>query len=138
VDEHRIRLRGGWVCQSTSSATEPPNRITLPIRWDPDNPRRLRLSRQFGRPQIDPERQSLLLELSEASGIHSLLLNGKALTAFDPAKSYYLIPLAEIDERNTLVLEVETGESHAGAAEDNPDWGEIAILIRSINRAFLP
>jgi hypothetical protein len=137
VDEHRIRLRGGWVCQS-ASATEPPDRITLPIRWGPDNPRRLRLSRQFGRPQIDPERQSLLLELSEARGIHSLLLNGKAVTAIAPAKSYYLIPLAEIDERNTLVLEVETGESNAAGAEAGPDWGQIAILIRPIDPTHEP
>ncbi len=50
-----------------------------------------------------------------------------------PAKSYYLIPLAEIDERNTLVLEVETAESAAGAGEGGQDWGQIAILVRPID-----
>ncbi len=78
MDEHRIRLRGGWECQSTSSEEEPPERITLPVRWDPGNPRRLRLTRRFGRPPVDLERQGLFLELAQARGIRSLLLNGKA------------------------------------------------------------
>jgi hypothetical protein len=134
VNEHRIRLRGGWVCQSASSATPPLERITLPVRWDPDHPRRLRLSRQFGRPPFDTEHERLLLELGEARGIHSLLFNGRALAAISPAKSYYLLPLAEIAERNTLVLEVETGEACGAAAEAGPDWGQIAILIRPIDR----
>ncbi len=133
MDEHRIRLRGGWECQSTASAEEPPERIALPVRWDPGNPRRLRLTRRFGRPPVDLERQTLLLELAQARGIHSLLLNGKAQSGVSASKSYYLIPLAEIDERNTLVLEVETAESAVGAGEGVQDWGQIAILVRSID-----
>ena len=67
----------------------------------------------------------MLLELDEARGIQSLLLNGKALATISPARSYYLIPLAEIDERNMLVLEVETGQS-CGA------WPRVApIGVRS-------
>ena len=138
MDEHRIRLRGGWVCQSALAEQGPPERITLPIRWDPANPRRLRLSRRFGRPPFDPERQSVLLELDEARGIHSLLLNGKALATISPAKSYYLLPLAEIAERNTLIIGVETGQSCAALAEVSPDWGQIAILIRPIDHPAPP
>jgi hypothetical protein len=135
VNEHRIRLRGRWACQSASSAADPPEWITLPIRWDSANPRSLRLSRRFGRPPIDGKRQCLLLELDRAPGIQAVLLNQKTLTAISPARSYYLIPLPEIEERNTLVLEVDTGKSGDGPAQGGPDWGQIALLIRPIDRA---
>jgi hypothetical protein len=131
VAEHRIRLRGAWDCQNISSPSEPPQRITLPIRWDTGNPRRLRLSRRFGRPPADSSRERFL-ELDQARGIHSLCLNGTTLAAVSLAKSYYLIPLPEIEERNTLVLEIDTGEACQGASEIGPDWGQIAILVRSI------
>jgi hypothetical protein len=132
VAEHRIRLRGAWDCQNSASSTEPPERITLPIRWDPRNPRRLRLSRRFGCPPADFRCERLLLELDQARGIHSLCLNGTALAAVSPAKSYYLIALPEIEERNILVLEIETGAACEGTTESDPDWGRIAILVRPI------
>jgi hypothetical protein len=75
----------------------------------------------------------VLLELDRARGIHSLLFNGKALATISPAKSYYLLPLAEIAERNILILEVETGQSCDALAEGGPDWGQIVILIRPID-----
>jgi hypothetical protein len=133
VSDHRIRLRGGWACQSASTAPDAPEWITLPIDWGPGNPRRLRLSRRFGRPPIDPARQSVLLELDHARGVQSLLLNGKTLAAISTAKSYYLIPLPEIEERNTLVLEVETARWSDAPADLGPGWGQIALLIRSID-----
>jgi hypothetical protein len=138
VDEHRIRLRGGWFCQSAFSAQEPLDRITLPIRWGPDRPRRLRLSRRFGRPPFDPEQQRLLLELDEARGIQSLLLNGTPLTMILPTKSYYLLPLTEIDDRNTLLIDVDTSQSCGSLAEGSRDWGQIAILIRPIHHPSPP
>jgi hypothetical protein len=131
VTEHRIRLRGAWDCQNCSCPSEPAERITLPIRWDPGNPRRLRLSRRFGRPPPDSSRECFL-ELEEALGIHSLCLNGTTLAVVSPAKSYYLIPLPEIEQRNILVLEIDTGQACQGAPESDPDWGYVAILVRSI------
>jgi hypothetical protein len=132
VNDHRIRLRGGWQLE-TAASDQDGGRITLPVRWDRNNPRRLRLSRRFGLPPIDTKRQCLLLELNRARGIQSLLLNGKTLTAISSEKSYYLIPLAEIEERNVLSLEVETGEACADATEADGDWGHFALLIRSID-----
>ncbi len=132
--EHRIRLRGAWECRSSSCSTEPPERINLPIHWDPRNPRRLCLSRRFGRPPADFRSERLLLELDQARGIHSLSLNGTTLPAISPAKSYYLISLPEIEERNILVLEIETGEACQGVDESDSDWGRIAIVVRPIER----
>jgi hypothetical protein len=134
VNDHRIRLRGGWECQSAGPAQEG-DRITLPVRWGASHPARLRLSRRFGRPPIDTTRQLLLLELDRARGIQSLLLNGKALTAISPQKSYYLIPLAEIEERNLLAIEVETGEAANDSTDAEQDWGHFALVIRSIDRS---
>jgi hypothetical protein len=131
VNEHRIRLRGGWECQAAGSA-EPPETVTLPFRWDAARPRRVHLSRRFGRPKIDPLRQCLLLELDQASGIHSLLLNGKAIAAISPPKSYYLIPLPDIEDRNVLVLEVETGQARGDAFGKDPEWGRIALVIQPV------
>ena len=78
----------------------------------------------------------MLLELDQARGIHSLCLNGKTLAANSPAKSYYLIPLPEIEERNILVLEVETDEACKGVDESDSDWGQIAIVVRPIEESF--
>jgi hypothetical protein len=71
-----------------------------------------------------------MLELDRARGIASLQLNGKTLTASSPEKSYYLIPLAEIEERNVLVLEVEIGEARQ-AGDAAGDWGHVSLLIRT-------
>ena len=83
-------------------------------------------------------RQCLLLELDRAPGLQAVLLNQKTLTAISPARSYYLIPLPEIEERNTLVLEVDTGKSGDGPTGPGPDWGQIALLIRPIDRGARP
>ena len=77
-------------------------------------------------------RASSCCSSSTERGIQSLLLNGKALTDVSPEKSYYLIPLAEIEERNVLVLEVETGEAPDDA---ETDWGHFALVIRPIDRS---
>jgi hypothetical protein len=50
-----------------------------------------------------------------------------------PEKSYYLIPLAEIEERNVLALEVETGEASNDSNDGERDWGHFALVIRSID-----
>ena len=118
-----------------SSASGAPESIALPVRWDKAALECLRLSRRFSRPPIDPEHQSLFLELDGAPGIQSLLLNGKTLTATASARSYYLIELPEIEERNTLVIEVDAGEWIRAAAHHTEDWGRIAILIRPIDRS---
>jgi hypothetical protein len=111
---------------------QPEAPIALPVRWDVKNPRRIRLWRRFGRPPIDATGECLFLELDGARGVQSLLLNGKTLAAISPEKSYYLIPLTEIEDRNVLVLEVETGEAASDLAGSEPDWGQFALVIRSI------
>src|SRR5262249_32765779 len=127
--EHRIRLRGGWEYQNAGPAAGG-GPITLPVRWDRSHAPRLSLSRRFGQPPIDTGSQCVLLELNRARGIYSLRLNGTTLAASSPEKSYYLIPLAEIEERNVLLLDVDTG---AACKEEEADgeWGNIALVIRT-------
>jgi hypothetical protein len=77
-------------------------------------------------------RQCLMLELDRVRGTHSCFLNGRALTAISPSRSYYLIPLTEIEDRNVLVLEVETGESSGDSSDRQQDWGQIALVVHSL------
>jgi hypothetical protein len=132
VDEHRIRLRGGWECQFLDVAGEVPERVTLPIRWPRHISGRVRLSRRFGRPHLDAARQIVLLELDRVEGIESLFLNGEVLAVTDPARSSYEIALGELLERNLLVLEIETAGAGGKSASDDGDWGQIALVIRRI------
>jgi hypothetical protein len=138
VDEHRIRLRGGWDCLEIETADSAVRRMTLPVRWPPDAPRRLRLSRRFGRPHLDATRQCLLLDLDRVEGIQTLLLNGEVLAAASPARSSYEIPLGELPERNLLVLEIEISEPSGASAGHDLDWGHIALVIRPIDQARGP
>ena len=115
------------VCFRASGANQPSSSVGTA------RPRRLRVSRRFGRPPVNLKRQRLFLELDQVRGIHLILLNGKAQSGISASKSYYLIPLAEIDERNTLILEVETGESAAAGSDSGQEWGQIAILVRPID-----
>ena len=123
MDEHRIRLRGGWECGRIGTAGSAPERMTLPVRWAPEISGRMRLSRRFGRPHLDAARQILLLELDRVQGMQTLLLNGEILAAASPARSSYEIPLGELLERNLLVLEVETGGAGGDSVGQDPGLG---------------
>ncbi len=135
MKEHRIRFRGGWECQSVETADSALEKVTLPVRWAPQVSRRLRLSRRFGRPNLDAARQCLLLELDRVEGIQSLRLNGETLAAVSPARSSYEIVLGELLDRNLLVLEIDTKGLSGDAAGQGPDWGHIALVIRPIDHA---
>lgn len=135
VNEHRIRLRAGWESLPEGCSDPAQERIDLPIRWGPGRPRRLRLTRRFGRPPLDARKEGLFLELDRVPGMQSLVLNGKSLAAVTGTRAYYLIPLAEIEARNVLEIEIETGEPGGEAAGQDLDWGHIALVIRSLHHA---
>jgi hypothetical protein len=130
VAEHRIRLRGGWEWFPADSPGAAASRLTLPISWESDRPRRLRLTRRFNRPPLDAESRMVLL-LEQVPGITSLALNGHAVARVSPGESHYEIPLGSLPERNELVLEVEIPRSAAPAGCPTPEWGAIALVIRT-------
>jgi hypothetical protein len=134
VSEHRIRLRGGWECCASAPRTDvAERRLNLPIRWSQEDPLRLRLTRRFGRPAFDPSCQKLVLELDQVAGIDSLFLNGQPIAAVSPERTHYEIALDRALERNTLVLEIQRPAAGQGEPATAPEWGVIALVIRSID-----
>jgi hypothetical protein len=130
VLEHRIRLRGGWERRAIDAPEPVTQRLTLPTRWDPDRPGRWLLTRRFRRPPLDPDCQLVLL-LEQVPGIHSLLLNGQAPTRVSPAESRFEVPLGSLPDRNVLVLEIDTTAATDPAGVAVPEWGSIALVLRT-------
>ena len=130
MPEHRIRLRGGWDCQyheaDDRDGPEVIRRVDLPFAWTGEFPRRLRLTRQFGRPPVDLASEWVELELRGVPGLTSARLNGTAIEPESTAGGIWSIRLAEaLLPRNGLVLDVERGDD----PEPEP-WGEITLVIR--------
>ena len=136
MTEHCIRLRGGWECCPVDSSVSDTYRLTLPTRWGSDRPRRLRLTRRFNRPPLDADCW-IGLRLEQVAGIQALLLNGQPLACASPDESRYEIPLSSLPDRNLLVLEIEPPQSTDSGGAVSPEWGAIALVIRTPGTANL-
>jgi hypothetical protein len=139
MTEHRIRLRGGWDVRALDGIPGELSRLTLPIRWDFERPRRLRLTRRFQRPPLPvltlrgshPAGQpELVLVLEDVPGIVSLELNGESPVHVGRERTCYEIPLGQLPQRNRLDLEIETPCAQDRTGGDVPEWGSIALVIR--------
>ena len=130
MSEHRIRLRGGWEAHAIDGIPGVVERLTLPIRWEFDRPRRLRLTRRFQRPPLAVPSQLVLL-LEHVPGIVALELNGESPVGVSPEQTRYEVPLDRLLERNQLVLEIATPCATDRAGGDAPEWGSIALVIRT-------
>ena len=132
MPEHRIRLRGGWECHyrvdDDEAAPEVVRRVDLPAASAADFPARFRLTRQFGRPPVDPRNEDVTLELRNVAGLKSVRLNGRLIAPGLEGGAGWSIDLAEpLLPRNGLVLEVELGDSGRSSPSS---WGEVALVIR--------
>jgi hypothetical protein len=126
MPEHRIRLRGPWISSAEAGTPTDPSRISLPIAAWPDSiAPKIRLSRHFGRPRIDPTSQSLRIELRQTAGVTAAWLNGQRITIEDDGGFHALRGIGPLLERNELALEVDT----AVAREATTPWGEVALVI---------
>jgi len=130
VSEHLIRLRKGWESIDLDSPDPRPERITLPLPVGWGSGRRLRLTRRFGCPPLNPHGESLWLRLESVAGLASLRLNGRDLPLGQDSHGTIDIRLAELRPRNELALEL-SGAAPAAPPGDSTTWGEIALLIRS-------
>jgi hypothetical protein len=135
MTEHRIKLRRGWECQETGSPPSAARRLELPTRWTFEMPTRLTLTRRFGRPALDLDRQVLLLEMEQIAGTHSILLNAQPIALASATTSSHTIRLSDLAERNVLVLEIETPAPVVSAAGIVDDWGMISLIVRTIEPA---
>lgn len=124
MPEHRIRLRGGWLCIDPVADGDAPLRVTLPLAAFPENHGRVVLFRSFQAPPIDVGRETLWLALEEVPGLTRISLNSETL---QPG------PLVRLGENlptyNRLVFDVDTrglGTTSSLASS----WGLVALVIR--------
>jgi hypothetical protein len=128
MPEHEIRLRGGWDWLVREDDVEVARRISLPILWPPTPLAPFRLVRRFGRPTIDPDVESVRLELRSVPGLVAARLNEVELARPEGRAVDWLVPLpGPLPARNELVLEVDLGPA-ARPVEGEP-WGLIALRI---------
>lgn len=130
--EHLIRLRGPWSCRTRLDDTEAEARIDLPTPISPSMGSTIRLARSFGRPPIDPERESLALRFEAVEGLREVRLNGRILSR--PAAGIDALELT-IDEplppRNLLEMDVDPPCEPLRSNGSEP-WGCIALVVRGL------
>jgi hypothetical protein len=130
VNEHLIRLRGGWESRPAMSSESEQQRLILPVRWGLRDPRQVILTRRFGRPRVQPGSR-VLLRMDQVQGIVALLLNGKSIFPVSPEITRYEIELPTLAERNVLVLQIELREPAGEITCAGVEWGMIALVVRT-------
>jgi hypothetical protein len=133
MSEHLIRLRAGWDCRAAGATAAEHRRLTLPVRWARDQADRLILSRKFGRPPFDQEREQVLLRMDQVSGIFNLTVNGEPMGPVSTQNQRYEIVLGNLRARNTLMIEIENPCSITEISASEREWGQIALVVRSIS-----
>jgi len=130
MPEHLIRLRGGWLWGDREGGAAAARRVSLPLEAPPRGTSRVVLTRQFGRPPLDPGRERLALRLEGVVGLVELRLNGRAMAI--PSGGATDLELSPDDLQpsgNVLVLEfLPSSRPHAEA--DDSRWGMVALVIR--------
>ena len=127
MSEHLIRLRRGWELEDLDFPDHRPQRVSLPLEAGWAGVRRLRLTRRFGCPPLNPGSESLWLRLESVLGLASLQLNGRDLPLGPCEHGTIDIRLAELPDRNELALELTSTDAQRGGGLA---CGEIALLIR--------
>jgi hypothetical protein len=135
MSEHLIRLRKGWELEDLDSPDHRPQRVSLPLEAGWAGARRLRLTRRFGCPPLNPGSESLWLRLESVSGLASLRLNDRDLSPGPGVHVVVDIRLAELPARNVLALELSSAAALSDAQRcGSLACGEIALLIRQETR----
>jgi hypothetical protein len=105
-------------------------RLTLPVRWGLRDPRRLILTRRFGRPRLE-QGSRVWLQMDQVKGVVALSLNGQSIFPVLPEITRYEIELPTLTERNVLVLEIEVREPGGEITGAGGEWGMIALVVRT-------
>ncbi len=138
MTEHQIRLRGGWTCRAAGALDRVERRLNLPAQWHPDGGGRYLLTRAFGRPPVNRDRETLWLRMERVEGILALELNGRSIGPVSRGTSRYEIELPSLLERNVLVMEIEVPEPGREPAGAGALWGVIALVVRTVEAADEP
>lgn len=128
--EHWIRLRGAWTCHGLGPDADPGRRVDLPTQGPPDRDRPFRMNRPFGRPRLDPLRESLTIRLEGVGGLRLVRLNGRVVAEPTAGTEALELPLPEpLPARNVLELEVDPA-GRLGPAPGDARWGCVALVVR--------
>jgi hypothetical protein len=130
VEEHLIRLRGGWEAITVHGAEERAERINLPARLVAARQGRLRLLRKFGRPRFDRSKESLSIRMRRVPGVSRVTLNGRQISVESKTEDLVEFVDVELSDRNELVIEVEVPGGLRAHAGETSTWGEIALVVR--------
>lgn len=126
--EHRIRLRAAWdLAPAPGGPPGPARRVDLPAPWPGDAGPTALLRRGFGRPRLDPGRESARLELADVPGLVAVVVNGRRVEP-GPGEGVLSVPLPDpLPARNVVELEVDLAGLDP-AARARP-WGSIAVVV---------
>lgn len=97
-------------------------RLTLPARPDSLPAGQFRLVRRFNRPPL-VECGPVVLRVSQAPGIHSVLLNGRPIGPISPERPDFDLELGSLAPRNELVIE-------ADPPGRGPEWGVVSLIFQ--------
>ena len=127
MSKHLIRLRGGWESVDLDSPNSVPQRITLPVPAGWNLARRLRLTRRFGCPRLDPSTESVWLQLGARphgsaspyalmTPLQLLKPTPYAITAQNAQNLLGKLPVSQIDGLPVIILtNTQGGLTLAGA-----------------------
>ncbi len=128
--EHLIRLRGPWTCRPRLDNLEAEIRIDLPTPTPPSVGESVCLARSFGRPPIDPDRESLALRFEAVEGLREVRLNGRILSRPDVGvDAIELAIVGPLPPRNRLEIDVDPPGASPRPTDSGP-WGCIALVVR--------
>ncbi len=122
MDAHEIRLRGGWESAAPDDSPSGKARLTLPARLESLPAGRVRLVRRFNRPPRI-ECGAVVLRVSQAPGIRSVLLNGRRMGPISPERPDFDLELGSLAPRNELVIE-------ADPPGGGPAWGVVSLIFQ--------
>jgi hypothetical protein len=125
MNEHMIRLRGGWTLKSPEGET----RQSLPYTELPVEPAGFVLLRPFNAPKGLSPRETVSLRVESVPGVERILLNERVILDGKIAD----LARREIDVTSVLtgrcLLALEVGGGIRQTTTEG--WGHVALVIRS-------
>lgn len=129
--EHHVRLNAAWEAMDPDDLTSPRFRVNLPVDWRSFSwpggvaPRRLRLSRRFGRPAgLEPSdsaaRARLLID--GAAAVAAVEIDGRSLTWKMAGLDRLVVDLPVLAARNLATIEIMVERAQGG-------WGGVALVF---------
>lgn len=129
--EHIVRLNAAWEVSAPDDPSVRPFRVDLPVDWSglswPGgwSPRRIRLSRRFGRPAgLDPAAPEARARLVVDGGaaVRVVEINGRPTSWSWAGPDRLIVELPELGTRNTAEFMIEP---HAAVGA----WGGVALVF---------